>query len=123
MQKLLLIAICGAAGVLFRYVSNEIATKYWPTSFPAATFAINITGSFIIGIVHVIGTERGMIPEDLRVGIISGLLGGFTTFSAFSLEVVRLLEMQQHMHAMLYAVLSPVLGTVAAAAGIWLMRS
>lgn len=122
MLQILLISLSGVAGVLLRYGCNEMVARHWHAVFPLSTFAINITGSFIIGAIHVLGAERGIIAPDLRLAIMTGLLGGFTTFSAFSLEVVRLLELQNYFQAVAYAAASPLLGVAAAAAGMWIAR-
>ena len=90
--------------------------------FPNGTFLINIVGSFLIGIVYVLGIERAVIPPAWRVGLMVGFLGGFTTFSSYSLESARLLEEMEVWYAVLYFVLSPLLGVGAALAGIYLSR-
>ncbi|MEY4632044.1 MAG: hypothetical protein RIQ81_2164 [Pseudomonadota bacterium] len=121
-MKALWVALFGVVGVMLRWGCNEWSGRVWESPFPWVTFAINIAGSFMIGIVYVLGSERGIISPDLRFGIMTGLLGGFTTFSAYSLEVIKLIESGNYINALLYLAASPALGVAAAATGIWLMR-
>ncbi|MEK6554377.1 MAG: fluoride efflux transporter CrcB [Bdellovibrionota bacterium] len=114
---LLLIAF-GSLGVLTRfYLDQNIA----PTSggFPLSTFIINILGSLVIGILFVLVRERGLIENEMGVALMVGLLGGFTTFSAFSLQVFQLLDQKKISVALSYMLLSPFLCVLAAAAGIF----
>lgn len=121
-MKALWIALFGVVGVLLRFGCNELSARFVGGTFPWTTFAINIAGSFLIGVVHVLGSERGVIAPELRLGIMTGLLGGFTTFSAYSLEVVKLMESRDYLNALIYLAASPALGVAAAVAGISLMR-
>jgi len=122
-MKLFWIALFGLVGVLSRYYLGLWVSRANPlASFPYGTFLINLSGSFIIGIIYALGVERMLLPEDLRVGLMVGLMGGYTTFSSFSLEVVRLAETGKYACAGLYMVGSPVLGAVLALCGIFLVR-
>ena len=119
----LIIVIFGTLGVLSRYGIGLFTTRYFTIPFPFGTFFINLVGSFLIGVVFVLGTERGILSPDLRMGLMVGFLGGFTTFSAYSLETFRLVETGQYRMATLYFGLSPMLGVVFAAAGVLLTRT
>ena len=120
-MKTLWIIGFGVLGVFSRYGVGNFFAKSYP-SFPAGTFVINIAGSFAIGIIYVIGAERALVSEELRIAIMVGFLGGFTTFSSYSLEVARLLQSSHFLTGTLYAVLSPALGILATLAGILLAR-
>ncbi|MEX1665929.1 fluoride efflux transporter CrcB [Zhongshania arctica] len=103
MQVYLLIAIGGAFGALSRYgigraVNIYLAQVHWPLG----TFAINIVGSFTIGALYVVITEKSALHADWRYVLIVGFLGAFTTFSTFSLESVAMLEAGKIAMAMLY---------------------
>ena len=121
--RVFLIGICGLLGVFSRYYFGILAFKMYPSPFPYGTFLINILGSFLIGVVYVAGIERSLLSEDLRVAISVGFLGGFTTFSAYSLETVSLLGESKYFLAVMFWGLSPVLGAVAAFCGIQVVRS
>jgi CrcB protein len=121
-MRTLYVAVFGLAGVFARYLLGITAAARWPSAWPWGTFAINLSGSFLIGVVWVLAKEQSIISEDLRVGLMVGLLGGYTTFSAYTLETGRLLEDGQSLRALLYFMLSPVLGLGCAMAGLQLTR-
>jgi CrcB protein len=78
----------GAAGSLLRYTLAELLVARVPSRFPLATFLINITGSFLIGLV--LGSIGDRDAVNLRALLVAGFLGGYTTFSAFEWELLRL---------------------------------
>lgn len=103
MQVYLLIALGGACGALSRYgigraVNIYLAQVHWPLG----TFAVNIAGSFTIGALYVLITEKSIIHTDWRYVLMVGFLGAFTTFSTFSLESVAMLEAGKVALALLY---------------------
>lgn len=77
-------------GAVLRYLSSEFVRKLFTTPFPAGTFAVNAAGSFLIGILFA-SFETRILPEELRLFATTGFLGGYTTFSSYSLEAARLL--------------------------------
>ncbi len=111
----------GLGGAL-RHGVNHWALRFIGSSFPAGTFAINVLGSFAMGLVVAWFAWRGDTPQGWRLFLTTGVLGGFTTFSAFSLEVMLLHERGATALALLYALSSVVLSVAALAAGLWLMR-
>lgn len=122
MPRLLFIIIFGVLGVLSRYGAGLLVPKLLPPPFPYGTFLINITGAFLIGVIHVLGSERTVLPADLRVGIMVGFLGGYTTFSSYCLEAVRLVDDAEYLRAALYFIGNPVVGFASAAGGMVLTR-
>lgn len=103
MQVYLLIALGGACGALSRYgigraVNIYLAQVHWPLG----TFAVNLAGSFTIGALYVLITEKSTIHTDWRYVLMVGFLGAFTTFSTFSLESVAMLEAGKVALALLY---------------------
>lgn len=116
------IALLGAAGVLSRYFLGILANKLFSSNFPIGTLAINVIGAFLIGVVYVAGTEKNLISENVRLGMMVGFLGGFTTFSTYTLEGVRLLQEAHYFLAISYLLLSPVLGVVATTLGFSLAK-
>lgn len=120
-MQLIWIAGFGITGVLCRYWI-DLGMGRWLSGFPLATLLINLLGSALAGAIYVIGTEKSMIPPELRTGIMVGFLGGFTTFSAYALQSARLLEERAYSLALLYFFISPVLGLMCAALGMKLAR-
>lgn len=116
------VGACGVVGVLLRYSLGIAAERVVSMTLPVTTLAINVLGSFLIGLVYVFGNEAATLSPELRVGLSVGLLGGFTTFSTYALELVRLAEAGQLWLAGLYFGLSTGLGMGAAFAGILLAR-
>jgi CrcB protein len=117
------VAIGAALGGVARYVIGQIFAQRFGPGFPYGTLFINVTGSFLIGVVAELATSRafGMTPL-LRVFAATGLLGGYTTFSAFSLDALVLVSDGAALLAALYAAGSVALGVVAAYAGLVLAR-
>jgi CrcB protein len=111
----LLVAAGGAAGATLRWCVGLVVP------FPFGTLAVNIVGSLAIGILWVVVSARG--PGMLQPLLITGLLGGFTTFSAFSLDTMRLLENGETGAALLYAAASVGLSVLACWAGLLLARA
>lgn len=116
------IVFFGLIGVFTRYLLGINLTRLFPTLFPIGTFSINAFGSFLIGIAYVASIEKGLIPEHLRVGLITGFLGGFTTFSAYTLESVLLLEQGRYWMGSFYLLLSPLSGLIATLSGCAVAR-
>lgn len=116
------IALFGLLGVFSRYYLGLGVNKILPAPFPYGTFLINMTGAFLIGVVHVLGVERATISSDLRMGIVVGFLGGYTTFSTYCLEAVKLTEEAKYGYAALYFLVSPILGCLAVLCGMFLTR-
>jgi CrcB protein len=89
-QRVLVIAAGGAVGTVLRYLTSVLANHWLGTEFPYGTLAVNLAGAFAIGFVQQLGTETLLVPEGLRLFLTVGVMGGFTTYSAFSYETVRL---------------------------------
>jgi CrcB protein len=122
LKSIMPIALFGMMGVLSRYCISLIVSRILPSAFPYGTFFINILGSFLIGIVYVAGVERFHLSPALRLGIMIGFLGGFTTFSSFSLDAALLLEKGKVLYALFYFTLSPVLSILFTYFGIFVSR-
>ncbi len=116
------IALFGLLGVFARYGIGVLVSKFTNPPFPYATFFINIAGAFLIGIIYVLGVDREIIPNDLRIGIMVGFLGGFTTFSSYCLETFQLVNESQYVLAAVYLFFSPCVGFLATIGGVILTR-
>jgi len=111
------VAIGGAAGSVLRYGTTIAVQRWTQSSWPWATFAVNILGSFLIGWLAYMVVGRGAISVQTRLIVMVGLLGGFTTFSTFSLDTLRLIQEGGWRAAAANAVLSVAGGLIAAWAG------
>lgn len=108
------IAIFGMAGVLCRYSLDILIPS---VTFPLSTFLINILGAFLAGALF-----ASSLPSTLKSPLLVGFLGGFTTFSSYSLQTLALIEKNQIKEAIFYWLGSPVLGLTAAWVGAFLGR-
>jgi fluoride exporter len=118
MARIGLIALFGAGGALTRLgVTNVVG----PRSFPWATLLINVTGSFLLGVLVTWGTTR--LAHDLSCALAVGFLGAYTTFSTFAVETTLLGDDGRVPTATVYVACSVALGVVAAIAGVALGRS
>ena len=106
-----------------RHGVGQVVVRHMPDHWPYGTFAVNIVGSFLMGFLISWLAFRGQGgPQELRLFLATGLLGGFTTFSAFSLEVANFVRAGDMTRAAAYAALSVVLGLMALFFGLWLAR-
>ncbi|MBI1336403.1 MAG: fluoride efflux transporter CrcB [Phycisphaera sp.] len=121
MWKLLLIGIGGATGSLLRYsVSGwmqRIGERLGDGSFPLGTLTVNVVGCFLIAVLNVALIGPWMVREEYRIGLLVGVLGGFTTFSSFGWETLSLVNNGQWAYAVTNIVLNNLLGLAAALAG------
>ncbi len=116
-----LVALGGAIGAALRYLAGlGIVRMFGAGEFPVAIITVNVIGSFLMGVFVVAAAQRGL--DHLSPLVMTGLLGGFTTFSAFSLETVILIERGDVGQAALYVLLSVGLSVGALALGLMLAR-
>lgn len=92
MERLLLVAAGGALGSALRYLVATAALVWLGPAFPWGTLAVNLAGSFLIGVVQAVVAHRLVLGEETRLFLTTGVMGGFTTYSAFSYETVGLME-------------------------------
>lgn len=113
----------GAAGSVLRYLVTGLAQRLSvaggiaPVAFPAGTLVVNVTGSFLIGLLMGLAESRALLGAEARLLLVTGLLGGYTTFSAFSLETLVLFRAGQAGTAISSVLLQVLLGVAAAFAG------
>jgi fluoride exporter len=112
----------GIGGAL-RHGVNLGAVRLFGTGFPLGTFIVNVAGSFLMGLVAGYFAYRTGLPQHTRLFLTTGLLGGFTTFSAFSLDAALLVERHAYSLAAAYMLGSVVLSLVALFAGLSLFRT
>lgn len=123
MQTLLLVAAGGATGAVARYLLGVQAMRSLGGGWPYGTFAANILGGLLMGLLAgVLALRGGADQEKWRLLLGVGVLGGFTTFSAYSLEVALMIERRAYGQAALYSLGSVLLSVLALFAGLLLMR-
>ena len=123
MQSFLLVGAGGALGAMSRYGVGMLVGRLWPMSFPLATLLINVIGSLAMGIF--VGLMARLLPawqEEARLFVAVGILGGFTTFSSFSLDAIVLLERGALWQAVAYVLLSVVLCLIGLYLGLLVTR-
>jgi fluoride exporter len=123
MKLVLLAAAGGALGSSARYLVNVGAGKLLGMGFPWGTLIVNIAGCFVMGVLVGLGAQRLTITDEARVFMMTGILGGFTTFSAFSADFALLAERRNFGLAALYLTSSVALSLFAVFAGLYLIRS
>lgn len=109
MNQLLVIAAGGALGSVARFWVSSGVYQWLGRDFPYGTLAVNVAGSFLMGLLSVLLIERLALGPEWRAAILIGVLGGFTTFSAFSVETLSLLESGAISRALANVVISVVL--------------
>ncbi|HEY0434502.1 MAG TPA: fluoride efflux transporter CrcB [Chitinophagaceae bacterium] len=122
-KSLLLIASGGAAGSVMRFLVQKWFAETTPSVFPWGTFVVNLAGCFLIGLIFAVSERMLILGPRMRFLLITGFCGGFTTFSAFSFENLALLRSGEYAYALLYGLLSVVLGIAAVFGGIVLAKA
>lgn len=123
MSTTLLIGAGGALGAMARYLLSSGITQVMGTQFPWGILCVNIAGCFAMGLVAGLGTQAFPMSADMKSFLATGILGGFTTFSAFSLDAVQLAERGEMAGAALYVVVSVTGSILALVAGLALVRA
>jgi CrcB protein len=122
LTKILSVAVGGAFGATARYLINISPLHNLVAKFPFHTFFINILGSFLIGFCFVLFTDRWAANENLKLALVVGFLGAFTTFATFELEIWSLTKANQYLGAFIYLFLSVLVGFIGILAGIALAK-
>jgi CrcB protein len=114
MGKYVLVMLGGAVGAVSRFLIGTIVSRFYAAVFPLGTFIINVTGSFLIGVLMVLFLNRPAINANWRLFLVTGILGGYTTFSSFEWETLAAMRGGASSIALAYIFLSVALGLVAA---------
>lgn len=122
MNQVVAIAVGGALGALSRYWVVGLVSRLFERSFPYGTLAVNILGSFLIGVGYIFIVERLQVASEWHAILMVGFIGAFTTFSTFSLETVSLMQEGRLMAALTYIFSSVLVCLLATVAGIFLAR-
>jgi CrcB protein len=119
----LALAVGGTLGCWARYAQTNLVQEIYGRDFPYATLTINVMGAFLMGFLFIETLERLTISPVLRTGILTGGLGGYTTFSTFEMESLLLAEQGEPIKTVLYMTLSVGLGFIAAFGGAYIARN
>ena len=123
MRIYLAIAIGGTLGCWARYAMTNLLQAIYGRDFPYATLSINLLGSFLMGFLFIETLERLTVPPFIRTGILTGVIGGYTTFSTFEMETLLLVEQGETLKAALYIALSVGVGFLGAFGGAYIARN
>lgn len=125
MKPFLLVFVGAGLGGVVRHGVNLASLRWFGVTFPWGTFAINVAGSLVMGLLAgwLASRAGASWPQDMRLLLMTGVLGGFTTFSAFSLDAWQLWERGAMFHAGAYVMGSVVLSIAALGAGLGLSRA
>lgn len=122
MKNILIVGVGGFAGSILRYLISVYSLSVYSGKFPFATFIVNVIGCLFIGLTYGFAERFEWMSPEMRLLIATGFCGGFTTFSAFAFENVRLLQNNEYGLFAGYVILSVVLCILATIAGIMLSR-
>ena len=122
MKLLLYIFLGGGIGSVCRYLLTLGINRQLATAFPTGTFVVNVTGCFLIGLLYGIAIRYSWFNAEWRLFLITGICGGYTTFSAFSYEAVGLIREGNYGYFLLYIAGSVVLGLLATMLGTAILR-
>lgn len=123
MANVLIVALGGAVGASLRHAVNLASLRLFGPGFPWGTLTVNVVGCLIMGIFVEVMVRRLGVSQEVRLLVATGILGGFTTFSAFALDVAVLWERQAFLTAVAYVFASVALSIAAVFAGLILAKA
>ena len=121
-KNILLVGLGGGAGSILRYLCQKWIYQVYPHPFPWGTFAVNIAGCFIIGVLFALAERTSVLTPEWRLLLTTGFCGGFTTFSTFAYENMTLLKTGDITYFLFYILFSIVLGVAAVFGGVALVK-
>jgi CrcB protein len=121
-KPILIIGLGGGLGSIFRYLVQIGISRLVTVAFPAGTFLVNITGCFVIGLLYGFSDKYATLTTEWRLFLITGICGGYTTFSSFSYESISLFRQGNYTYFMAYTVLSVAVGLLATLGGMLIVK-
>jgi len=121
-KNILLVGLGGGIGSAARYLCQKWFASNYDNSFPWATFAVNLIGCFLIGVIYAASEKSTVLTPQIRLFLATGFCGGFTTFSTFGFENMNLLRSGDTSYFFLYAIGSVVLGIVGVFGGVAILK-
>jgi len=118
LKQILLVGLGGSVGSILRFLVSKIT--YTQSSFPWTTFIVNLAGCFLIGLLTGLAAKHQFLDANMRLLLVTGFCGGFTTFSAFSIENVYLYQSGNYLNLTLYVAMSLIAGFFAVMLGLGL---
>ena len=118
----LALMFAGGSGALLRYLIGRGAINLGWTGLPFGTLIANLIGCFLMGFLSWLLVHRWQLPQEMQTVLLTGLLGGFTTFSAFSLETIKMLERNDSHFVIAYVLVKVILCICVCFAGLWLAK-
>jgi fluoride exporter len=116
-RSLMFVGFGGGLGSILRYVISLFVGRNVPVVFPLGTFLVNVSGCFLIGVFYAYASKYSWFSEDWRLFFITGICGGYTTFSTFSYDGIYLLKSGSHFSFLLYVLGTMILGLLATLGG------
>ena len=123
MLKVIIVGFGGFFGSIFRYLIYLLSNNLIGYSFPFGTILVNVLGCFLIGLIYQIFSDTISLSDNLKLFMTIGFLGGFTTFSAFSLDVFLLYQSNSKLVAIIYIFITLVLSLLAMLGGMWIFKA
>jgi len=120
---ILTVAVGGALGSVLRYLVAGAVQPAWWQGFPFGIFVVNITGGLAMGLITALAALKLNLAPEMRAFLTTGILGGYTTFSTFSLDSAMLMERGAYAQTAAYVIGSVVLSILALFAGLWIVRA
>jgi CrcB protein len=121
-NNILLVGLGGGAGSILRYLCQRWINETYQHNFPLATFLVNISGCLLIGILYAFAERSQVLTPQVRLLLVTGFCGGFTTFSTFAFENMTLLRSGDYLYFILYAIGSVVAGILAVFLGAFIIK-
>lgn len=122
LKHVLLVGLGGAIGSIARFLIQKYMHQTFPDPFPLGTFIVNVLGCFAIGLLYGLTSNYAIFTNELRLLLMAGICGGFTTFSSYTVESLALIEQQRYTTFVMYFAGSALTGLAMTFFGAWLTK-